>query len=181
VWLGEPDRTIALCEFRVNGEIHADGQGGSASLTYASHGELSRALGAASLARVRGPNGPASTHGKWKVRLQSFRSRSAGTPRVSASRRPSSHHHSLAFPNFRWRCADGKCRLDRIGANPCSRGSGYFTTRLVRKHEVTGRLHRVTRAPEFRLPVYLVYATKSDSEVLTLALDTVRRIVAETQ
>jgi LysR family transcriptional regulator, flagellar master operon regulator len=60
-------------------------------------------------------------------------------------------------------------------------GSGYFTTRLVRKHEVTGRLHRVTRAPEFRLPVYLVYATKSDSEVLTLALDTVRRIVAETQ
>jgi LysR family transcriptional regulator, flagellar master operon regulator len=90
-------------------------------------------------------------------------------------------HHSLAFPNFTGAALTvnvGWIGLERILA---AGGSGYFTTRLVRKHEVTGRLHRVTGAPEFRLPVYLVYPTKTDSEVLTLALDTIRRVVAETQ
>ncbi len=92
-----------------------------------------------------------------------------------------SAHHSLAFPNFtgaRLSVNVGFIGLQRLLA---AGGSGYFTTRLVREHEVAGRLHRVTNAPEFRLPVYLVYPTKTDSEVLTLALDTIRRVVAETQ
>ena len=90
-------------------------------------------------------------------------------------------HHSLAFPNFTGTALTvnvGWIGLERILA---AGGSGYFPTRLVRKHEVTGRLHRVMSAPEFRLPVYLVYPTKANLEVLTLALDTIRRVVAETQ
>jgi LysR family transcriptional regulator, flagellar master operon regulator len=90
-------------------------------------------------------------------------------------------HHSLAFPNFTGAALTvnvGWLGLERILA---SGGSGYFTLRLVRKYELAGRLHRVTGAPEFRLPVYLCYPAKTDSEALTLALDTIRRVVAETQ
>ncbi|HEV2230526.1 MAG TPA: LysR family transcriptional regulator [Steroidobacteraceae bacterium] len=90
-------------------------------------------------------------------------------------------HHSLAFPTFTGAALTvnvGWLGLQHILS--CG-GSGYFPVRQVREHELTGRLHRVPGAPEFRLPVYLCYPTKSDSEALTLALDTIRRVAAETQ
>jgi len=90
-------------------------------------------------------------------------------------------HHNLAFPNFAGASLSvnvGWLGLERLLSTG---GSGYFTLRLIRKHELAGRLHRVRTAPEVRLPVYLVYPTRTESDVVTLALDTIRRVVAETQ
>jgi LysR family transcriptional regulator, flagellar master operon regulator len=87
--------------------------------------------------------------------------------------------HSLAFPNFTGAALTvdiGWLGLQRILA---SGGSGYFPLRVVREHELEGRLHLVAAAPEFRLPAYLCYPTKSDSEYLALALDTIRRVAAD--
>ena len=87
--------------------------------------------------------------------------------------------HSLAFPNFTGAGLTvnmGWLGLQRILA---SGGSGYFPLRLVREHETEGRLHLVAGAPEFRLPAYLCYPTKTDSESLVLALDTIRRVAAD--
>jgi LysR family transcriptional regulator, flagellar master operon regulator len=50
---------------------------------------------------------------------------------------------------------------------------------MLREHELTGRVHRVAGAPEFRLPAYLCFPTKTDSEPLSLALDTIRRVAAD--
>ena len=50
---------------------------------------------------------------------------------------------------------------------------------MLREHELAGRLHRVAHAPEFRLPCYLCFPTKVESEPLSLALDTIRRVAAE--
>jgi len=87
--------------------------------------------------------------------------------------------HSLAFPNFTGAGLTvnmGWLGLQRILA---SGGSGYFPLRLVREHETEGRLHLVAGAPEFRLPAYLCYPAKTDSESLVLALDTIRRVAAD--
>ena len=87
--------------------------------------------------------------------------------------------HSLAFPNFTGAALTvnmGWLGLQRILA---SGGSGYFPLRLLREHELAGRLHLVADAPEFRLPAYLCYPTKADSDALTLALDTIRRVAAD--
>jgi LysR family transcriptional regulator, flagellar master operon regulator len=87
--------------------------------------------------------------------------------------------HSLAFPNFAGAALTvniGWLGLQRILT---SGGSGYFPLRMLREHEVAGRLHRVSNAPEFRLPAYLCFPAKVDSEPLALALDTMRRVAAE--
>ena len=87
--------------------------------------------------------------------------------------------HSLAFPNFTGAALTvnmGWLGLQRILA---SGGSGYFPLRLLREHQLAGRLHLVADAPEFRLPAYLCYPTKTDSDALTLALDTIRRVAAD--
>lgn len=87
--------------------------------------------------------------------------------------------HSLAYPNFLGAALTvnigwlGMKRLLKHG------GTGYFPTRMLREHELTGRVHRVANAPEFRLPAYLCYPAKVDSEPLVLALQTIRRIAAE--
>lgn len=89
-------------------------------------------------------------------------------------------HHTLAFPNFSGAALSvnaGWLALHRILA---SQGSGYFPLRSVREYELQGRLHRVTSAPEFRLPVYLCYPTNMNSDAFKLGLDTIRRVVAET-
>lgn len=87
--------------------------------------------------------------------------------------------HSLAFPNFAGAPLTvnvGWLGLERILAHG---GCGYFPLRLLREHELAGRLHRVDAAPEFRLPAYLCYPSKVDSEALALALETIRRVAAE--
>lgn len=87
--------------------------------------------------------------------------------------------HCLAFPNF-----VGAPLTVNIGWLGLQRlltfgGTGYFPARMLRDHEVSGRVHRVASAPEFRLPAYLCFPTKVDSEPLSLALATIRRVAAE--
>jgi DNA-binding transcriptional LysR family regulator len=88
--------------------------------------------------------------------------------------------HTLAFPNFAGAALTvniGWLGLQRILA---AGGSGYFPLRMLREHEVAGRLHRVAGAPEFRLPAYLCFPAEAEnSEPLALALDTMRRVAAE--
>jgi DNA-binding transcriptional LysR family regulator len=87
--------------------------------------------------------------------------------------------HSLAFPNFVGSALTvniGWLGLQRLLAHG---GTGYFPARMLREHELSGRLHRVPDAPEFRLPAYLCFPAKVDSEPLALALDTIRRVAAE--
>jgi DNA-binding transcriptional LysR family regulator len=87
--------------------------------------------------------------------------------------------HSLAFPNFVGAALTvniGWLGLQRLLAHG---GTGYFPARMLREHELSGRLHRVPGAPEFRLPAYLCFPAKVDSEPLALALDTIRRVAAE--
>jgi len=87
--------------------------------------------------------------------------------------------HCLAFPNFA-----GAALTVNIGWLGLQRllkhgGTGYFPVRMLREHELNGRVHRVVGAPEFRLPAYLCYPAKVDSGPLALALDTIRRIAVE--
>lgn len=87
--------------------------------------------------------------------------------------------HTLAFPNFTGAALTvniGWLGLQHILAHG---GSGYFPLRMLREHELAGRLHRVVSAPEFRLPAYLCFPAKLDSEPLSLAVDTIRRVAAE--
>lgn len=84
--------------------------------------------------------------------------------------------HSLAFPNFAGAALTvniGWLGLQHILTHG---GSGYFPLRMLHKHELAGRLHRVVSAPEFRLPAYLCFPTKLDSEPLSLAVETIRRV-----
>ncbi|HMN44581.1 MAG TPA: LysR family transcriptional regulator [Povalibacter sp.] len=88
-------------------------------------------------------------------------------------------HHSLAFPNFGGSTLNvniGWLGLQHILAHG---GAGYFPERLIREHELAGRLHRVASAPEFRLPAYLCFPAKVDSQPVSLALDLIRRVAAE--
>lgn len=87
--------------------------------------------------------------------------------------------HSLAFPGFSGAAITmniGRLGLQHILA---SGGSAYLPARQLREHEAAGRLHRVPRAPEFRLPAYLCYPADLSSEALTLALNTIRCVAAE--
>lgn len=86
-------------------------------------------------------------------------------------------HHGLAFPGYSGAALStnvGWLGLEHILA---SGGSGYFPLRLVQAHEASGMLHRVHGAPEFRLPVYLVYPARADSSALMRALDSIRHIM----
>ena len=87
--------------------------------------------------------------------------------------------HTLAFPSFA-----GAALTVNIGWLGLQRiltfgGSGYFPARMVREHEVAGRLHRINGAPEFRLPAYLCFPQAEPSEPLALALETIRRVAAD--
>jgi DNA-binding transcriptional LysR family regulator len=87
--------------------------------------------------------------------------------------------HCMAFPNFvgaRLTVNIGWLGLQRLLAHG---GTGYFPARMLREQELNRRVHRVPGAPEFRLPAYLCYPSRVDSEPLALALDTIRRTAAE--
>lgn len=57
-------------------------------------------------------------------------------------------------------------------------GSGYFRTRAVGKHLAAGELERVTGAPEFSYPVYLVYSKRVQNETIRAAIEVLDRVVA---
>jgi DNA-binding transcriptional LysR family regulator len=87
--------------------------------------------------------------------------------------------HTLSFPNFAGAALTvnvGWLGLQRILAHG---GTGYFPVRMLREHELAGRLHRVVDAPEFRLAAYMCFSAKTDSEWFAVALDTIRRVAAD--
>lgn len=90
-------------------------------------------------------------------------------------------HHNLAFPSFA-----GAGLTVNVGWLGLQRileygGSGYFPARLVREHELSGRLHRVPGTPDFRLQAYLCFPANAESPTLTLALDSMRRVAADAE
>ena len=87
--------------------------------------------------------------------------------------------HSLAFPAFAG--APLAVNVGWLGLLHVfnAGGTGYFPARLLVSHEAAGRLHRVAGAPEFRLTAYLCHPTHTGDEVLALALETIRRVAAE--
>jgi DNA-binding transcriptional LysR family regulator len=87
--------------------------------------------------------------------------------------------HTLAFPNFTGAALTvniGWLGLQRLLAYG---GTGYFPARMLREHERSGKVHRVAGVPEFRLPAYLCFPARPDSEPIALALETIRRVAAE--
>ncbi|MCB1623986.1 MAG: LysR family transcriptional regulator [Pseudomonadales bacterium] len=87
--------------------------------------------------------------------------------------------HALAFPNFPG--ASLSVNIGWLGLQHVltSGGAGYFPARMLRHHELAGRVHRVAEVPQFRLRAYLCFPTKLDSGPLALALDTIRRVAAD--
>jgi DNA-binding transcriptional LysR family regulator len=57
-------------------------------------------------------------------------------------------------------------------------GSGYFRASVVREALADGRLRRVPKAPEFLYPAYAVYAADAEMDVVTPALQGLRRVAA---
>ena len=88
-------------------------------------------------------------------------------------------HHSLAFPNFVGAAISVNIAWLALQHVLAHGGSAYFPVRLIHEHEAAGRLHRVADAPEFRLTAYLCFPSKVESDALALALDTIRRVAAE--
>lgn len=87
--------------------------------------------------------------------------------------------HCLAFPNFLGAALTVNIGWLGLQGLLTYGGTGYFPVRMLREHEINGRVRRVAGAPEFRLPAYLCFPTKLHSEPLSLALDTIRRVAAE--
>jgi DNA-binding transcriptional LysR family regulator len=50
-------------------------------------------------------------------------------------------------------------------------GSGYFRMSAVRQYLASGRLHRVSQAPEFSHSVYVVYSTRGEGNLIDRARD----------
>jgi DNA-binding transcriptional LysR family regulator len=55
-------------------------------------------------------------------------------------------------------------------------GSAYFPLRLIKPHLVARRLFRISTAPEFVQPAYLVYPDEDRNEDLDIALDAIRHL-----
>jgi len=60
----------------------------------------------------------------------------------------------------------------------CS-GTGYFRARVVQSYLDSGALKRVTDAPEFSYPIYLVYPRDNASPILRQAIEILRTVVGE--
>ena len=78
--------------------------------------------------------------------------------------------HSAAFPDFAGPALSanvGWLGLQFIIENG---GSGYFPLRLIRQDLKVGQLTRITGAPEFTLPAYVVYPIECDPDLFGAAL-----------
>lgn len=54
-------------------------------------------------------------------------------------------------------------------------GNGYFRTRVVQKYLANGELERVSGAPEFSYPVYLLYGEQAASDALHRFIDVLKQ------
>ena len=60
-----------------------------------------------------------------------------------------------------------------------NQASGYFPKRLVVPHLTQGRLKLIAQAPTFHYPAYVVYPTDGNSQILDLALKTMKKVAAD--
>lgn len=90
-----------------------------------------------------------------------------------------SAHLSLAFPDYSGAALTVNMAWLGLEYVLAHGGSGYFPVRLIRDLEFSGQVHRVTEAPDFRLPAYLCFPTRLRSDPLALAIDTIRRVAGE--
>ncbi|CAI8871263.1 LysR family transcriptional regulator, flagellar master operon regulator [Pseudomonas sp. IT-P253] len=58
-------------------------------------------------------------------------------------------------------------------------GAGYFRTRVVQSYIESGTLERVSSAPEFNYPTYLVYSRNRSSVELQLAIELLKKVVTD--
>lgn len=54
-------------------------------------------------------------------------------------------------------------------------GNGYFRTRVVQKYLASGELERVSGAPEFSYPVYLIYGEQAASDALNQFIEVLKQ------
>lgn len=54
-------------------------------------------------------------------------------------------------------------------------GNGYFRTRVVQKYLASGELERVSGAPEFSYPVYLLYGEQTATDALRRFIDVLKQ------
>lgn len=86
--------------------------------------------------------------------------------------------HDRAFPELSGATASialGPLALQfllRVG------GTGYFRTRAVEPHLRSGALHLVEAAPTFSYSVYAAWAKRADQELITWALEELRKVAA---
>ncbi|MZR32055.1 LysR family transcriptional regulator [Sneathiella litorea] len=87
--------------------------------------------------------------------------------------------HSASFPDFTG--AALSANIGWLGLNQILRhgGSGYFPERLVRSIIDDGHMTHIEGAPEFNLPAFIVYPSKSEKNYLALAVEAVRTVTAE--
>ncbi|BAQ16592.1 MULTISPECIES: LysR family transcriptional regulator [Methyloceanibacter] len=88
-------------------------------------------------------------------------------------------HHAMAFPEI------GNPGLviggvGLLGLNYILEGGGcgYFRQRLVTPHLESGKLHLVPGAPSISYPVYAVCSAQTEGELLQIALQGLRSVVA---
>ncbi|HXE06124.1 MAG TPA: substrate-binding domain-containing protein, partial [Bryobacteraceae bacterium] len=86
--------------------------------------------------------------------------------------------HNVTFPDFAGPALSanvGWIGLQYILKNG---GSGYFPLRLIRQDLKSGRLTRLTDAPEFTLPAYAVYPAEGDPDLFGAALSLMHELAA---
>jgi DNA-binding transcriptional LysR family regulator len=86
--------------------------------------------------------------------------------------------HNVTFPDFAGPALSanvGWLGLQYILKNG---GSGYFPLRLIRQDLKSGRLTRLTGAPEFTLPAYAVYPAEGDPDLFGAALSLMHELAA---
>ncbi|MEX0827950.1 MAG: hypothetical protein WD005_03255, partial [Haliea sp.] len=83
--------------------------------------------------------------------------------------------HSASFPEFTG--AALSANVGWLGLNQILKygGSGYFPERLIRSIIDEGSMTKVEYAPEFTLPAYIVYPSKSEKTHLSVATDLIKQ------
>lgn len=87
--------------------------------------------------------------------------------------------HSASFPEFTG--AALSANVGWLGLHQILNhgGSGYFPERHVRAIIDEGRMTQIAGAPDFLLPAFIVYTSRSEKKHLATAVETIRKVASE--
>ncbi|MFC4272669.1 LysR family transcriptional regulator [Sneathiella chungangensis] len=87
--------------------------------------------------------------------------------------------HSASFPEFTG--AALSANVGWLGLHQILKhgGSGYFPERHVRAIIDEGRMTQIAGAPDFLLPAFIVYTSRSEKKHLATAVETIRKVASE--